>query len=121
MDARKQPILVETKTFILKEALVDSDGESIWFITDSQNKNISFCVHCQFSGSIYISFFKGLHYNNDFVIEALKELLKILLEKYHIITINIYYKNKSLITLCKKIGFQKQHNVRHLYYLRSLK
>ena len=33
----------------------------------------------------------------------------------------IYYKNKSLITLCKKIGFQKQHNVRHLYYLRSLK
>ena len=87
MDARKQPILVETKTFILKEALVDSDGESVWFITDSQNKNISFCVHCQFSGSIYISFFKGLHYNNDFVIEALKELLKILLEKYHIITI----------------------------------
>ena len=85
MDARKQPILVETKTFILKEALVDSDGESVWFITDSQNKNISFCVHCQFSGSIYISFFKGLHYNNDFVIEALKELLKILLEKYHII------------------------------------
>ena len=121
MDARKQPILVETKTFILKEALVDSDGESVWFITDSQNKNISFCVHCQFSGSIYISFFKGLHYNNDFVIEALKELLNILLEKYHIITINIYYKNKSLITLCKKIGFQKQHNVRHLYYLRSLK
>ena len=54
MDARKQPILVETKTFILKEALVDSDGESVWFITDSQNKNISFCVHCQFSGSIYI-------------------------------------------------------------------
>ena len=42
MDARKQPILVETKTFILKEALVDSDGESVWFITDSQNKNISF-------------------------------------------------------------------------------
>lgn len=72
MDARKQPILVETKTFILKEALVDSDGESVWFITDSQNKNISFCVHCQFSGSIYISFFKGLHYNNDFVIEAFK-------------------------------------------------
>ena len=35
MDARKQPILVETKTFILKEAIVDSDGESVWFITDS--------------------------------------------------------------------------------------
>ena len=44
MDARKQPILVETKTFILKEALVDSDGESVWFITDSQNKNISFFI-----------------------------------------------------------------------------
>ena len=29
MDARKQPILVETKTFILKEALLDSYGESV--------------------------------------------------------------------------------------------
>ena len=58
MDARKQPILVETKTFILKEAIVDSDGESVWFITDSQNKNISFRVNCQINCSIYISFFK---------------------------------------------------------------
>ncbi len=120
MNERK-PRLIETEKFILKEAFVDSDGESVWCITNLQNKNDLFYVHCYFSGSLYISFLKGIHCNYNFALASLRELCKILLEQYAILTINIYYTNKFLIGLCRKIGFRKQHNVRHLYYLKSVK
>ncbi len=59
MDARNKLILVETKTFILKEALVDSDGESVFIYQWLQNK-IYFCfVHCQFP-LFYIAFFQRI-------------------------------------------------------------
>lgn len=120
MNERK-PILIETEKFILKEEYVDSDGESVWSITNPKSRNNLFYVHCQFSGSLYISFLKGIHCNYDFVLVALRELCKILLNQYSILTINIYHKNKALISLCRKVGFRKQRNVKHLYYLKSVK
>ena len=117
----RKPILIETARFILKEEIINSDGSSTWSITNPKNKNSLFYVHCYFSGSLYISFLKGIYCNNDFVLASLRKLCEILLNEYSILTINICYTNKALINLCRKIGFRKQHNTKYLYYLKSVK
>lgn len=55
MDERKL-ILLEEGNYTLREALIDSDGDTVWEITDPTTKN-TFIVHTTSKGHMYISFF----------------------------------------------------------------
>ena len=119
MEERKR-IIVKDENYILKELYTDSDGDTVWDIEDPKKQN-NFVVHSSASGKLYITFFKRLNITDKCSLNAIKKICEILLERGLNPTINIYYKNTSLIALCKKIGFRKTKNVKREYYLKNLK
>lgn len=118
--SKQNPIKIVDDNYILREALVDSSGDIVWEITDPKTKH-SFVVHSSTSGKIYINFFKGHEITPSCSYNSLKKLCEILLKRNLTPTINIHYTNTGLIALCTKIGFRKLKNVKHQYYLKSLK
>ena len=113
-------IIIETEDYILRECIVDSNGDTTWDVKDTKTGN-SFVVHSFSSGKLYITFFKRCHVTRNCSLNALRKICEILLERNLNPTINIYYKNTDLIKLCCVIGFRKDKNVKHLYYLKNLK
>lgn len=120
MKKQRELIIIEDEIYVLREALVDSDGETIWNIQDKQTKQI-FVVHSRARGEMYITFFKGYNITSKCAYNAIHKICEILLERGLNPTINIYYKNQKLIKLCCAMGFRKVIGVKHLYYLKKLK
>jgi len=113
-------IKTQTEDYILRESIVDSNGDTTWDIKDTKTGN-SFVVHSSSFGKLYITFFKNCHITRNCSFNAIKKICEILLERNLKPTINIYYKNTELIKLCCAIGFRKNKKVKHLYYLKNLK
>lgn len=120
MKEQRKLIIIENEHYILREAVVDLDGETVWDIQD-QHTNNTFVVHTREKGEMYITFFKGYNITSKCKYNAIHKICEILLERGVNPTINIYYKNNALIKLCCAIGFRKVIGVKHLYYLRNLK
>lgn len=114
MDGRKL-ILLEEVNYTLREALIDSDGDTVWEITDPSTKN-TFIVHTTSKGHMYISFFKKDHITAKCANKSIRKICEILIERGLRPTINIYHTNTALIVTCTKIGFRKVSKVRHLYF-----
>lgn len=120
MDKDRKLIRIDKENFSLKELYIDSDGDTIWEITNPRN-NKKFIVHSTAFGKMYITFFKGEMVSTKCAKEALRQLCEILIERNLNPHINIYYKNTSLIKLCCSIGFRKTPGIKHTYYLKKLK
>ena len=113
------PIVIKDEFFILEEAYVDSSGHTIWNITDTQT-NKSLVVHTSNSGTLFIKFFKHHPITKNCSLLSITKICEILLERNLKPSINIHYTNTALILLCKKIGFRKVKDVKHLYRLKKL-
>lgn len=112
---------IEDKNFILNEVLIETDGDTLWNIKDpKQDKDAYFVVHTDRTGRLYVTFFKRHYVSNNCSLYGISKICEILLERNLKPTIKIHYTNKSLITLCYKVGFRKYKNVKHLYYLKKL-
>ena len=119
MKERKE-LFLKTETYTLKEALVDSEGETVWEVRDTKTNNY-FLVHSDSMGHMYITFFKHNRISKECARLGIKKICEILLERGLNLTINIYHTNLSLISLLGKVGFKKFRNVKSLYYLKNLK
>lgn len=119
-NLNREPILIKTDTYILKETYIDAQGDTVWEIKDPKNNNIFF-IHSSPLGQLYINFFKGNYISTNCSLNAIKKLCEILLSRQLHPTIKIYYTNESLIRLCCSVGFRKDKKVKHQYYLKNLK
>lgn len=113
-------IAIEDEDFILKEVIVESNGDTVWDVKDKCSQN-SFIVHSSSVGKLYITFFKNCYINTNCSFNAIKKICEILLERNLKPTINIHYTNESLIKLCCAIGFRKDKKVKNQYYLKKIK
>lgn len=102
----------ETEHFMIEESLVDTSGDAIWSITEKEN-NSYFYIHVSATGQLYITFFKNTKVKNP--IEAIEFICKDIIAKNLIPTIKIHYTNTCLISLCRKVGFRKVKDQKHLY------
>ena len=104
---------IEIENFILVQSVIDENGDSTWTITEKSSNQI-FYIHVFSVSYLNIKIFNGTHIKK--AEEAIFALCNyIAIEKNVVPSINIYYTNKSLITTCRKAGFQKVKNVKHLY------
>lgn len=117
---KRKLLTIEDENFILKEEIVDLNGDTVWSVKDKSSQN-SFIVHSSYLGKLYITFFKNCYIDTNCSFNAIKKICEILLERNLKPTINICYTNIHLIKLCCAIGFRKNKKVKNLYYLRNLK
>ncbi len=104
---------IETDNFILTQDIIDSNGNSTWIATKKSNENI-FYIHVFNVSYINIKLFKGTYIEG--AEEAISALCNYIASETNAVpSINIHYTNKSLITICRKAGFRKVKNVKHLY------
>lgn len=107
---------IETNNFILTQNVLGSNGDSTWLVTKKGHKEI-FYIHVFNESFINIKLFNKTNIMNaEEAISALCNFISS--ETNKVPSINIHYKNKALITKCRKAGFRKVKNVKHLYTFR---
>lgn len=104
---------IETNNFILTQSIVDSKGDSTWLVMKKSNSKI-FYIHVFDVNHINIKLFNSNSIQDPS--EAITELCNyIVAETGKIPYINIHYKNEALIVACRRAGFRKVKNIKHLY------
>lgn len=103
---------IETDNFMLTQSLIDSKGDSTWLVTRKNNSKI-FYIHVFDVNHINIKLFNNSVKDPSEAINALCN--DIVAETGKIPYINIHYTNKDLIVACKRAGFRKVKNIKHLY------
>lgn len=111
---------IETDNFVLTQNIVESDGESTWTVKELHTNKI-FYIHVLHNNRLNIKLFNGTNFINN-PSEAISALCNFLISETNIIpSINIFYKNESLIRVCTKAGFRKRKNIKHLYIFKAKK
>ena len=102
---------IETDNFTLTQNLIESNGDSTWLVTKKSNSRI-FYIHVFNVNHLNIKLFNYVQNPS----EAITALCNHIIAKTGKTPyINIHYTNKTLIVACKKAGFRKVKNIKHLY------
>lgn len=102
---------IETDNFTLTQSLVDSKGDSTWLVTKKNNSKI-FYIHVFDVNHINIKLFSSIKDPSEAITALCNHIVE---ETGKIPYINIHYTNKDLIVACRRAGFRKVKNIKHLY------